>query len=129
MKKLNLLVVVAIALSAATMLYVAKTMDAQGTTITTITINIRVTNGKIHVSQDPVEVYPNQQVAWASPDGKTFTVNFPNGGPFKAPSFSNAQNSNKKAQVPSGKPIGKAGTYKYSVKVGNITIDPQIIIR
>jgi hypothetical protein len=126
MKKLRILGAVVIFLSAATVLYLVKPMGAQQTDVETITVTITPNpQGPPTVDPDSVDLYKDkdQQVEWTCSTGCDFTVNFPksHGKPFNDLSFN-------KAHPSSGVPTGPPGTYPYNVKVGDSSVDPQIII-
>lgn len=126
MKRLKLISAVAVILSAATMLCMVKMVNAQGNASETITITITPNpTGPPTVNPDSVDVYKSkdQQVEWTCSNGCDFTVNFPTSGakPFSDSTFS-------KAHPKSGVPTGPAGKYPYTVKVGNGSTDPMIII-
>jgi hypothetical protein len=123
MKKLKILSAVVIILSAATVLYLDKPMGAQGTTVTvTITPNSDPT-GPPTVMPDQASITKTQQVEWTCSTGCDFTVVFTQESrkPFKGRIFG-------KANPKSGVPTGPPGKYKYSVIVGQGSVDPQIIV-
>ena len=126
MTKLKLITAVAIVLSAATALYLVKPLGARGANPETITVTITPNEdptGPPSVSPDPVHVSHNQEVEWTCSNGCDFTVAFTESDrkPFSNRIFGKA---NPKSGLPSGPP----GTYKYSVIVGQGSVDPQIII-
>jgi hypothetical protein len=122
--KVKLTICVAIVLSAATMLYLGKTMVAQGT-VQTISVTITPSpTGQPSVDPPTVDLYrtKDQQVAWTCSTGCDFEVIFPpTGTPFKGSSFN-------RANPKSGVPVGRAGKYPYTVKVGQKSVDPMIIV-
>jgi len=131
MKRFKLITAIAIVISVATMLYLVRTMDAQGADSTTkvVTITPSATpGGKPSVDHSKVTIYQsqNQQVEWTCKGGCDFTVDFsrPEGSPFSEKAFSgSATNPHAMSGVP-----GKKGTFRYSVTVNGGTLDPQIIV-
>jgi hypothetical protein len=128
MKKFKLITAIAIVISAATMLCLAKTMGAQEAESQIITVTI-TPNANPHMppSVDPesADVYKDkdQQVEWTCSTGCDFTVSFPksHGKPFSGGTFN-------KANPKSGVPTGPPGAYPYMVKVGSGSTDPMIIV-
>ena len=122
--KLKLTTCVAIVLSAATMLYLGKTMVAQGT-VQTVTVTITPNpTGQPSVNPAVVDLYraKDQQVAWTCSTGCDFKVIFPpTGTPFKGTSFN-------RANPKSGVPVARAGKYPYTVQVNKKSVDPMIIV-
>jgi hypothetical protein len=117
--KLKLTTCVAIVLPAATMLYLGKTMVAQGT-VQTITVTITPNPTGIP-SVNPYVVgldrAKDQQVAWTCSTGCDFEVIFPpTGTPFKGISFN-------RANPKSGVPVARAGKYPYVVKVDKKSVE------
>ena len=126
MKKLKFLCAVVIFLSAATVLYMVKPMGAQGANPETITVTITPNEdptGPPSVSPDPVTVSHSQEVEWTCSNDCDFTVVFTEQSrkPFNGRIFG-------KAKPKSGVPTGPPGKYKYSVIVGEGSVDPQIIV-
>lgn len=140
MKKLNLLIAVAIALSAATMLYLAKATAAPppdvcnaGSTANSCLVTISVENGKVVVdpSSQSLKKSEGQTVEWKclKPDPCYWTVDFKGKrGPFTDSTFFNAHANSGKART--DVPADENRAYPYQVIVnGQYRIDPQIIIR
>ena len=140
MKKLNLLVVVAIALSAATMLYLAKTVAAQGPDVCTAgstpnscVVKISLdTNGNVVVDPPSLSISKseNQTVQWKCVDTHpcVWTVIFKGKGPFDQNFFYNKHSNSGKART--DVPADKNHPYPYSVVInGDQKVDPQIIIK
>jgi hypothetical protein len=117
--KLKLTICVAIVLSAATMLYLGKTMVAQGTA-QTITVTITPNPaGKPSVNPYVVDLdrAKDQQVVWTCSSGCDFEVIFPpTGTPFKGNTFS-------RANPKSGVPVARDGKYPYVVKVDQKSVE------
>ncbi len=131
MKKFKLITAIAIVVSAATMLYLVRTMDAKGADATTIVVTITpsATAGgtpSVDKSSVTLDKSQNQQVEWTCKGGCDFTVDFshPEGSPFSEKAFSG---SNANPHAMSGVPQ-KVGTFKYSVTANGGTLDPQIIV-
>lgn len=126
MKKLKLLGAAAIILSVAAVVCTVVMVRAQGTSPQTITVTITPNSdptGPPSVSPDPVSVSHNQEVEWVCSNGCDFTVVFTEQTrkPFNGRIFD-------KANPKSGVPTGPPGKYKYSVIVGEGSVDPQIIV-
>ncbi len=128
MTKLKLLGAAAIIVLVATVVRTVVIVRAQGTSPQTITVTITPNSnpsGPPSVNPDSVDLYKNQnqQVEWTCSTGCDFTVSFPksHGKPFNDSSFN-------KAHPKSGVPTGPPGTYPYTVKVGQGSTDPQIIV-
>ncbi|HXH50298.1 MAG TPA: hypothetical protein VNM47_13230 [Terriglobia bacterium] len=138
MKKLNLLTAVAIVLSAATMLYLAKATAAQestsnvchpGSTPNSCKVTITPsseTDGTPTIDPEDQHIFTkqNQTVEWVCPtSGCTFTVTFTQTDrPFHSRVFN-------KGKSKSGHITGPPNTYKYTVIVNDTQVkDPQIIV-
>jgi hypothetical protein len=130
MKKLKLVTAVAIVLSAATMLYLVRTMNAKGANSTVVvTITPSATEGEaptVEPSQVTISKSDKQEVEWTCEGDCDFTVDFshPEGSPFSQNSF---KGSKANPHAMSGPP-NKVGTFKYSVTANGGTLDPQIIV-
>ncbi|TAM84254.1 MAG: hypothetical protein EPN47_02765 [Acidobacteria bacterium] len=127
MKKLKMIGGVVVVLSAVAVLYMVRPMGAQQAEPETITITITPNAdpaGPPSISPDPVSISRNQEVEWTCSNGCDFTVVFTQKTrkPFKGRIFN-------KANSKSGVPTGPHGKYKYSVIVGEGSVDPQIIVR
>ena len=74
------------------------------------------------VSVDPVRMSRRDEVEWDA-DGEDFDVTFTN-SPFARRDF-------HKGNPKSGKPNQNQpqGTYKYSIKIGGVEVDPSVIIQ
>jgi hypothetical protein len=126
MRKFKLLGAAAIILSIASVVCTVVMIRAQGTSPQTITVTITPNSdptGPPSVSPDPVSVSQNQEVEWVCSNGCDFTVVFTQQTrkPFNGRIFD-------KANPKSGVPTGPPGKYKYSVIVGEGSLDPQIIV-
>jgi hypothetical protein len=132
MKRLKLISAVAVVLAAASMLYLVRTLDAQGAEATTVVVTITPseTAGEAPSVDKPevtISKKDNQQVEWTCKGGCDFSVEFssPSGSPFSHNSFA-ATKANPHAL--SGPP-NKVGTFKYSVTANGGTLDPMIIVK
>jgi len=89
-------------------------------------INITVlTNGVTGamVHPDPATIDKNNEAVWKCNDN--FTVTFGHGSPFQGKNF---DKKNNKSGKPKQSETGHNKEFKYTVKVGDTTIDPRVII-
>ena len=131
MKRLKLISAVAVVLAAASMLYLVRTLVAQGADAATVVVTITPskTAGEAPSVDKPtvtISRSEKQQVEWTCEGGCDFKVDFssPAGSPFNDKAFSGSEHS---PHAMSGPP-NKVGTFKYSVTANGGTLDPQIIV-
>jgi hypothetical protein len=88
-----------------------------------VVVNITPGNPTPTVDLDPVEVSKNRkdEVVWECEGDPSFEVIFPAGSPFNGSRFNKNKNHSGPAQ-------GDPKTYKYTVKAGGGTLDPDTIV-
>jgi|SRR5690348_7637197 hypothetical protein len=93
-----------------------------------IVVNIKPGNPTPTVDLDPAEVSKNRkdELVWECEGDLNFQVIFdPADCPFESNNFDRSNNHSGPAK---GKPRGKENPYKYTVKAGGGTLDPDTIV-
>lgn len=90
----------------------------------TVVVNICETPWGPFVDMEPVYIGVNDEIQWQAASGADFAVDFNAPGPFKGKSFNKANPRSGKPNV-NGNPHK---TYKYSVTVNGVKIDPGVIV-
>lgn len=85
-------------------------------------IKIEVRNNQLFVTppSQPLSKRNAEEAEWVC--DQDFCVCFAGRTPFASNHFFHASST-------SGEPVGPHGTYKYSVEVGHLRVDPDIIVR
>ncbi len=93
----------------------------------TVTITSKFGGGNLEVHPSTVVLHKdlNEEAVWECPSGEDFEVDFGTNTPFTKSKFSQADPRSGRPTVPAD----PAKRYKYTVRAGGQTQDPDVIIQ